>query len=104
MLPQQHKDLAGCSFDGVVSAVKKDKVQVELEQDENKAKAGRRWFDYATPYSTPDGTGWYCMPEAGDKIRLCIPTEDESGAYVVSSVHVESSNGSERKNPDYNLL
>lgn len=44
------------------------------------------------------------MPEAGDKIRLRIPTEDESGAYVVSSVHVESSNGSERKNPDYKSI
>lgn len=94
----------GASLTGVVTAVEKDKVQVELEQDENKAKAGRRWFDYATPYSTPDGTGWYCMPEAGDKIRLRIPTEDESGAYVVSSVHVESSNGSERKNPDYKSI
>ena len=94
----------GVSLIGTVMAVEKDKVQIEIEKDENKGKAGRRWFSYATPYSTPDGTGWYCMPEIGDKIRLRIPTDDESGAYVVSSVHMESSNGSERKNPDYKSI
>lgn len=94
----------GASLIGKIANVEKDKVQIELEKDENRNKAGKRWFSYATPYSTPDGTGWYCMPEIGDKIRLRIPDEDENSAYVASSVHMESTDGSERKNPDYKSI
>lgn len=95
---------AGTSFTGTVLAVEKDKVQIEIEKDENKSRAGRKWFMYATPYSSPDGTGWYCMPEIGDRIRLRIPSEDENEAYVISSVHLESAAPSERKNPDYKSI
>ena len=39
------------------------------------AGCGTRVFPYATVYSTPDGTGWYCMPEIGDAVRLYFPCE-----------------------------
>lgn len=94
----------GASLTGTVIAVEKDKVQVELEKDENKEGAGKRWFSYATPYSSSDGTGWYCMPEIGDRIRLRIPSDHEAEAYVINSVHMESSNGAERQNPDYKSI
>lgn len=34
------------------------------------------------------GSGWYCMPEKGDEIRLYIRTVKEKHAYVISSVHL----------------
>lgn len=101
----RHNDkCVGASLIGTVCAVEKDKVQVELEKDENKDRAGKRWFLYATPYSSPDGTGWYCMPETGDRIRLRIPSDYEEEAYVVSSVHMDSENGEERQNPDFKSI
>ncbi len=101
---RHNEKCVGASLTGTVLAVEKDKVQVELEKDENKDRAGKRWFLYATPYSSPDGTGWYCMPEAGDKIRLRIPSDHEEEAYVINSVHMDSTDGSERQNPDFKSI
>lgn len=101
MLPQKHKDLSGCSFDGVVSAVKKDKVQVEIQGDEWGAVDGKKWFLYATVYSSPDGTGWYCMPETGDSVRLYVPGKEED-SFILSAVHKETD--SARQNPEHKSL
>lgn len=94
----------GASLTGTVTAVDRDRVQVELEKDENKDRAGKRWFPYATPYSSPDGTGWYCMPETGDRIRLRTPSDHEEEAYVMNSVHLPSADGTERQNPDFKSI
>ena len=94
----------GASFYGTILAVERDQVMVSLNNDENASDAGRRWFPYSTVYSSPDGTGWYAMPEIGDDIRLYLPEEDEGCAYVISSTHLESSDSSERVNPDYKSI
>ena len=60
------------------------------------------WFAYSTVYSSPDGTGWYCMPEIADSVRLYFPTEKEKHGYVISAVHV--SGGSGRSDPDQKSL
>ncbi len=95
--PYYNTTLAGIALSAKVSAVEKTMVQIELTEDENKGKYGGRWFDYATIYSTPDGTGWYCMPEVGDEVRLVFPDKEEGHAYVVSSVHLGAEGG--RDNP-----
>ncbi|MDE7477111.1 MAG: hypothetical protein K2M91_04025 [Lachnospiraceae bacterium] len=79
--------LSGASLFGKVLNVDREKVAIQLFQDENKKKAGTHWFPYATVYSSPDGTGWYCMPEIGDQIRLYFPTEKETEAYAASAYH-----------------
>lgn len=56
-----------------------------------------------TVYSTPDGTGWYCMPEPGDRVRLTVPEKWEKDAFVTSSVHVET-NSADRKNPEHKVF
>lgn len=76
--------------------MERDTVQVLIGCDENQAGCGTRVFPYATVYSTPDGTGWYCMPEIGDAVRLYFPCEKDADAYVASSVHLQSSAGDER--------
>ncbi len=79
--------LSGISLKAHVSAVERTQVKVKIEKDENQGNCKERWFDYATVYSTPDGTGWYCMPEIGDEIRIVFPDKEEDHAYAIGSVH-----------------
>lgn len=69
-VPVVYQGVSGYSFQAVVTDVEKDKVQIEIERDEWRAMDGKKWFLYATVYSSEDGTGWYCMPEIGDHVRL----------------------------------
>ena len=93
--------LTGVSLFGRILAVAKDKVQVRLHDDESRNEGGRaRWFPYSTVYSSPDGTGWYCMPEVGDEVRLYFPDRDEQHAFAASSVDTASSNSQKRSDPE----
>ncbi len=96
-LPVPHGSITGCSFDASVTGVQRDRVQVEIAGDEWNARDGKAWFPYATVYSSPDGTGWYCMPEPGDSVRLHVP-ESEEDSFVMSAVHRETD--AARQNPD----
>ena len=100
-LPLQHDEVTGCSFNATVVGVEKDKVQIEIEQDEWKALDGKKWFLYSTVYSSGDGTGWYCMPEQGDSVRLYVPANEED-SFVLSAVHKPTD--SSRQNPDFKSL
>ena len=96
--PEFNLSYSGCSFCGVVEGVKGDLVQIRLYEDENAEQGTRRWFPFSTGYSSPDGAGWYCMPEIGDEVRLQIPDKQEEHAYIISAVHKETAK--DRKNPD----
>ncbi len=104
-------NVIGLGFYAKIVDVQKDVVMVSVDEDENAGSSGVRWFPYSTVYSTPDGTGWYCMPEKGDSVRLYLPTIDEAEAYVISSTHMEvdksqntHNSASERANPDYKSI
>lgn len=75
----------GISINGSILEVSRDKVKVQLEIS-NTDKSTAYWFPYATVAASPDGGGWYCMPEVGEKIRLNCPTKDESRAFVVNAI------------------
>lgn len=98
LLPIYNHNLSGISLKATVTSVEKTMVKVQITEDENKIECGSRWFDYATVYSTLDGTGWYCMPEVGDEVRIVMPDCIEDHAYVASSVHLDTARG--RTNPD----
>lgn len=93
--------LTGVSLMATVTGVKTTNVTVSIDEDENKASCGSKWFPYATVYSSADGTGWYCMPEEKDRVRVYFPSNRECEAYVIHSTHVDSTNIEERVNPDY---
>lgn len=95
-----NRKIIGASLKGTVSDVKKDTVKINISEEETGGWAGKKWFAYSTIYSSPDGTGWYCMPEKGDSIRLYFPSEKEEEAYVNSSVNMQSANTEARSNPD----
>lgn len=96
--------LTGGSLAGTVTKVEGTDIMVSFHEDENKAACGSRWFSYATIYSSPDGTGWYCMPEIGDTVGVYFPSHNEEEAYASNSMHMESANHEERINPDYKSL
>ena len=83
---QFNQNLIGASLLGSVIEIERDKVRVKIFDDVKQKE--HKWFLYSTIYSSPDNTGWYFMPEIGDKIRLHLPTEHEEESYVISCVHM----------------
>jgi hypothetical protein len=91
--------LAGVSLFGKILSVSKDKVKVHLDIDDDEPSTAAMWFPYSTVYSSPDGSGWYCMPEVGDEVRLYFPDEQEGHAFAASSVDVATSDPVKRGDP-----
>lgn len=80
---------SGKMFTGIVQAVEKDKVQAHLiDIDDSYDGGGTHWFPYSTAYSSGDGSGFYCMPEVGDQVRVFFPSNSEGEAFAASSVCV----------------
>lgn len=92
--------IVGASLNGKVHAVSGSKVQVDLDVDADNPLCGNKDFSYATVYSSESGTGWYCMPEIGDMVRVYFPSEKEKNAYAISSVHLDVQTNDSRSNPD----
>ncbi|MCH5264093.1 MAG: hypothetical protein J1F42_14385 [Lachnospiraceae bacterium] len=92
--------IVGASLNAEILDVAKDKVKVCVKVDGKQNTAIAKWFTYSTVFSSPDGTGWYCMPEIGDHVRMYFPSENEEDAYIISSVHVDPGTGTARTNPD----
>ncbi len=86
-VPKQYNEkIVGASLDGSITGIQGAQVKVKLSADGIQGEG--RWFPFSTVYSSPDGSGWYCMPEPGDEIRLYFPTVKEKHAYVISAVHL----------------
>ena len=97
--------MVGISLQGRVLDTQKDKVKVSLEIDGSPTdKNGARWFEFSTIFSQPDGTGWYCMPEIGDVVRLYFPDNEEKNSYVISSMHYDEVDSSKRSDPSVKSL
>ncbi|MCH5345359.1 MAG: hypothetical protein J1E64_15135 [Acetatifactor sp.] len=78
---------SGKMMKGIVQAVQGDKVQVYLtDVDASYDEGGNWWFPFSTAYSSGDGSGWYCMPEVGDEVRVFFPSGNEGEAFAASSV------------------
>lgn len=92
-----NKEIIGASISGNVADVARDKVMVALEIDGGGKAA--YWFPYSTMSASPDGSGWYCMPEKGDQVRVYFPTNEESEAYAVSSVSSYQPSPGDKEDP-----
>lgn len=82
--------ITGISLDGTIKDRKRDKVKIELDMTPETGEEKRRWFSYSSVASSGDGSGWYCMPEVGEEIRLFLPTDQERDAYVISAIRSDS--------------
>lgn len=92
--------IAGMSLNAKILGCSSDVVKLSLEIDGYPGSSDNAvWLPYSTVFSSPDGTGWYCMPEVGDAIRLYLPDNEEKNAYAISSVNIKSSNQEKRSDP-----
>jgi len=105
-------NISGCSVFGRVIATARDNVKVHLEIDEKQDVETAYWFPYATMYASEDETGWYCMPEINDTVRLYFPDDEEEKGMAINSVKPHDPNEDVEKldpqnrmvNPDIKYL
>jgi hypothetical protein len=62
--------LIGASLAGTASGVAGAHVKMELDAAHDNSVGKAKWHPFSTVYSSPDGSGWYAMPEVGDRLRL----------------------------------
>lgn len=95
-----NQDFIGASIMGKVLEIKKDMLKLHLEIDEKQDK-GKAWsFKHTTNYTGKGSTGWYCMPEIGDYVRLHFPSNKEDEAVVIDSIRHSSEKEAKTSNPD----
>lgn len=86
--PFYNQKSSGRMFLGTVQAVQGDKVQVYFNEiDSGYDSGGTQWFPYSTAYASSDGSGFYCMPEVGDMVRVFMPSGNERDAFASASVN-----------------
>ncbi|WP_458121836.1 hypothetical protein [Paenibacillus sp. Z6-24] len=81
-----NRTIIGASIYGKVVGIYRDKVQIKFKMDEQLDTSTDFWFPYSTIYASADNTGWYCMPEENDDIRIYFPSYREEECYAMSSV------------------
>ena len=88
---QVHNKIVGVSLNARIDEIENDRVKVSLQIDNeaNHTPGKQCFFPYSTIYSSKDGSGWYCMPEIGDSVRIYFPDGIEEHSYAISSVHDE---------------
>ncbi len=88
---QCNNQIIGGSLNAKIVEIENDRVKVSLEIDEVSGHTPGKlcFFPYSTIYSSKDGSGWYCMPEIGDHVRIYFPDGIEEHSYAISSVHEE---------------
>jgi hypothetical protein len=101
---EYNEKLIGASIDAKVLDVSKDTVKVHMSVDEKQDSSTAKWLPFSTVYSSPDGTGWYCMPESGDSMRVYYPDEKEENSFVISAVHEQSTTAGKRSDPNVKIL
>lgn len=78
--------LSGKEVNGLVKRIERDSVKVQILGPDGNGNGEACWFPYSTVYASSDDSGWYCMPEPGDRVRIRFPDENETSAYAISSV------------------
>ncbi len=74
------------TFTGTVVNVSGTAVQVALEIDKVSGNPASFLVPFIPQYSaSPNGSGWYCMPEPGDDVRIYFPSKNEQEAIALSS-------------------
>jgi hypothetical protein len=97
-----HQGITGLSIQGRVIDVEKDNVKVHLDIDQEQSAAEAYWFPYSSVYTAEGNTGWYCMPEINDDVRIYFPSQKEEEGIAISSVRKDSEIREKNKlgNPD----
>lgn len=79
-------ELVGSALEGSILNVKGEKVQIHLKIDDGNQGNDCYWFPFSTPSASSDGSGWYCMPEKGDQVRVYFPSKKTGEVIAISAV------------------
>lgn len=93
IVPEFPMSLVGLALEGTVLAVKGESVRLHFMIDDEYASSDVFWFPYSTPSASPDGSGWYYMPETGDRLRVYFPTKYMKDVLAISAVGCYSGKG-----------
>ncbi|WP_124065285.1 contractile injection system protein, VgrG/Pvc8 family [Clostridium sp. E02] len=79
--------LIGTAIQGTVLNIAGTKIKIHLDIDgESKTANDVYWFSFSTLSASPDGSGWYYMPEPGDQVRIYFPSKYTKDVIAVSAV------------------
>lgn len=78
--------LVGTAFEGTVREVQGENMKIHLRIDDDYPGEDCYWFPFSTPSASSDGSGWYCMPEIGDHVRVYFPSKKTGDAIAISAV------------------
>lgn len=79
--------LVGTAFEGTVKAVQGENIKIHLQIDDAYQGDDCYWFPFSTPSASADGSGWYCMPEVGDRVRVYFPSKRTGDVIAISAVN-----------------
>jgi len=99
-----NEKIKGASIEGKVLEIEEDNVRVHLEIDENQKKEEAYWFPYSTFYTSEGQTGWYCMPEVDDYVKLYFPTNKEEDGVIINSIRRRTKGGDFITDPDVKIF
>ncbi|MGM1022196.1 MAG: contractile injection system protein, VgrG/Pvc8 family [Bacillota bacterium] len=91
--------LTGASLEGRVLEAKSGRIRVHLTVDEKQDRDKAWWFPYASSYTAEGHSGWYVMPERGDRVSIRFPTEQEAEGYAASSIRQGRSSSPKLSDP-----
>jgi phage baseplate assembly protein gpV len=94
-----NQQLSGVSLHGKVIDHRQDQVRIHLEIDKDQNKEEAYWFKVATSYTTEGNSGWYCMPEPGDRVRLYLQNCQEESATVLGALRVNGATNPKTADP-----
>lgn len=84
--------LPGISLMAQVKVITNDQIKAHIVEIDKEWDGGADWyFPYTTVFSSPDGSGWYAMPEPGDTVRIHFPSHKDEDAVGTSSVNRDQS-------------
>lgn len=78
--------LVGTAFEGTVKEVQGENMKIHLRIDDDYSGDDCYWFPFSTPSASSDGSGWYCMPEVGDQVRVYFPSKKTGDVIAISAV------------------
>lgn len=78
--------IIGTALQGTVLAISGTQIKVHLDIDGSSGAGDVYWFPFSTLSASPDGSGWYYMPEKGDKIRVYFASKYTKDVIAVSAV------------------
>ncbi len=80
--------LVGIALEGRILEVKGNLVRVHMDMDDPYQQPDVYWFPYATMSASLNGSGWYYMPEPGDRVRVEFPDKYARDALVINSASI----------------